>query len=109
MWRNWVLSHNSPPPPSDTFNPQNLYLNSAYPQWWQFITCTFCHFDWAHLSQNAFFLLVFGRLVEEEEGSFGVWATYLLCGIGGAVAAHLLGGCDPLPLFPITSTHPPPC
>jgi len=71
---------------------QNLYLNSAYPQWWQFITCTFCHFDWAHLSQNAFFLLVFGRLVEEEEGSFGVWATYLLCGIGGAVAAHLLGG-----------------
>jgi len=70
----------------------NLYLNSAHPQWWQFVTCTFCHFDWAHLSQNAFFLLVFGKLVEEEEGWFGLWASYLLCGVGGALASHLLGG-----------------
>jgi len=80
----------------DNFAGQNwvrsLYLNGRDPQWWQFITCTFCHYDWSHLSQNAFFLYVFGKFVEEEEGAFGVWAVYLLCGIGGAVASYLLGG-----------------
>ena len=28
-------------------------------------------------------------MVEEEEGAFGVWATYLLCGVGGTLASYL--------------------
>jgi len=71
---------------------QSLYLNGANPQWWQFLTCTFCHYNWAHLSQNAFFLYVFGKLVEEEEGAGGVWVYYLICGLGGALASYFLGG-----------------
>lgn len=27
--------------------------------------------------------------MEEEEGALGVWATYLLCGIGGCAASYL--------------------
>ena len=27
--------------------------------------------------------------VEEEEGALGVWATYLLCGLGGCLASYL--------------------
>lgn len=38
---------------------------------------------------NSFSLLVFGRMVEEEEGAFGVWMTYLVCGIGGSLASYL--------------------
>ena len=40
-------------------------------------------------SGNAFALLVFGRMVEEEEGWLGVWLTYLLAGVGGTVASYL--------------------
>lgn len=55
----------------------------------QFVTATFMHANWAHLSSNAFALLTFGRMVEEEEGAFGLWATYLLAGVGGTVASYL--------------------
>lgn len=27
--------------------------------------------------------------MEEEEGALGVWATYLLCGLGGCLASYL--------------------
>jgi len=67
-----------------------LYLHHAAPQWWQFLTCTFCHASWAHLSSNAFFLLVFGKAVEEEEGALGVWASYLATGAGASLASYLL-------------------
>ena len=43
-----------------------LYLNHARPAWWQYLTAAFCHGSWQHLSNNAFMLLVFGRIVEEE-------------------------------------------
>ena len=39
---------------------------------------------------NLFFLYVFGKLVEEEEGAFGVVASYLICGIGANIASMLL-------------------
>lgn len=68
---------------------QSLYLYHMRPHWWQFITCCFCHGDWGHLSGNLFSLYVFGRIVEEEGGVFGVWLTYLVCGVGGAVASYL--------------------
>ncbi|KAL4859452.1 Rhomboid-like protein 11 [Chlorella vulgaris] len=66
-----------------------LALNHWRPQWWQFVTATFVHANWQHLSSNAFALLVFGRMVEEEEGVFGLWATYLLAGVGGCIASYL--------------------
>lgn len=59
-----------------------LYLNHSYPQWWQFLTHMFAHASWQHISSNAFFLLTFGSFVEEVEGSFGVVAVYILCGLG---------------------------
>jgi len=68
---------------------QNLFLHHNHPQWWQFITAAFCHANWEHLSGNAFSLLIFGKIVEEEEGALGVWMTYLVCGAFGNVASWL--------------------
>ena len=59
-----------------------LYLDHVAPQWWQFITCSFCHASWAHLSSNTFLLYVFGKIVEEEEGIWGVWFTYIITAVG---------------------------
>ena len=42
--------------------------------------------SWSHISSNAFMLYVFGRSVEEEEGPFGVWATYIICALGTALS-----------------------
>jgi membrane associated rhomboid family serine protease len=67
-----------------------LYLQHTRWHWWQLVTCAFCHGSWDHLSSNLFFLLVFGKQVEEEEGAFGVWASYILCGAGASIASLLL-------------------
>jgi hypothetical protein len=69
---------------------KTLYLNHARPTWWQFATSTFCHANWAHLSSNIFFLYIFGKLIEEEEGAFGVWMSYLVTGIGANLASWFL-------------------
>eukprot|EP00899_Mesostigma_viride_P029608 jgi/Mesvir1/9832/Mv14235-RA.1 len=69
---------------------QGLYLNHARPQWFQFFTSMFCHASWEHLSSNVFSLYIFGKLVEEEEGMFGVLASYLVCGLGSSVVSYLL-------------------
>ncbi|KAK9820008.1 hypothetical protein WJX72_005045 [[Myrmecia] bisecta] len=65
-----------------------LFLDHAAPRWWQFITCAFCHASWDHISSNLFLLYFFGRIVEEEEGWFGVWGTYLICALGGSLASY---------------------
>ena len=59
-----------------------LYLNHAHPQWYQFLTHMFCHGNWQHISSNLFHLCVFGRLVEDTEGSAGVWFIFLVTGLG---------------------------
>lgn len=69
---------------------KSLYLNHLHPQWWQWVTSIFCHANWAHLSGNIFFLYVFGKIVEEEEGFFGVWFSYLFTGVVGGSPAALL-------------------
>ena len=46
-----------------------LYLQHSHPRWWQYVTSAFCHASWEHLSSNAFMLLIFGRIVEEEVGT----------------------------------------
>jgi hypothetical protein len=42
---------------------RGLYLYHGSPHWWQFITHSFCHGSWNHLSMNLFNLCVFGKLV----------------------------------------------
>lgn len=69
---------------------KSLYLNHMHPRWWQFVTSIFCHANWAHLSGNIFFLYVFGKIVEEEEGAFGVWFSYLFTGIGAGLASYIM-------------------
>ncbi|XP_058202098.1 rhomboid-like protein 11, chloroplastic [Rhododendron vialii] len=59
-----------------------LYFYHNRPTWYQFVTSTFCHANWNHLSSNLFFLYIFGKLVEEEEGSFALWLSYILTGAG---------------------------
>lgn len=71
---------------------QNLYLNHASPALYQFFTSMFCHVNWAHISGNLFFLYIFGKLVEEEEGTLGVVSSYIICGLGGSIMSFLFHG-----------------
>lgn len=78
---------------------QRLYLDHLAPRWWQFLTSSFCHASWAHLSNNTFLLYVFGKIVEEEEGLWGVWFTYIITAVGEdrtdacCVSVWQSGGC----------------
>lgn len=67
-----------------------LYLYHNWPAWYQFITATFCHANWNHLSSNLFFLYIFGKLVEEEEGNFALWLSYILTGAGANLVSWLV-------------------
>ncbi|KAK8961497.1 hypothetical protein KSP40_PGU018149 [Platanthera guangdongensis] len=67
-----------------------LYLYHNFPAWYQFITATFCHANWNHLSSNLFFLYIFGKLVEEEEGNFALWLSYILTGAGANLVSWLV-------------------
>ena len=63
-----------------SFISQHLYLSHSSPMPWQYLTATFCHASWAHLSQNGIMLYLFGRIVEEEEGTMSVIFAYLMTG-----------------------------
>lgn len=67
-----------------------LYLYHDLPNWYQFITATFCHVNWSHLSSNLFFLYIFGKLVEEEGGGFALWLSYLVTGAGANFVSWLI-------------------
>lgn len=67
-----------------------LYLYHSSWRPWQLVTALFFHGSFAHLSGNLFFLLVFGKLVEEKSGAVGVVLTYMLTGIFANVASLLL-------------------
>ncbi|KAA8521790.1 hypothetical protein F0562_012463 [Nyssa sinensis] len=67
-----------------------LYLYHNWPAWYQFVTATFCHANWNHLSSNLFFLYIFGKLVEEEEGNFGLWLSYIVTGAGANLVSWLV-------------------
>uniref|UniRef100_A0A804QQ26 Peptidase S54 rhomboid domain-containing protein n=1 Tax=Zea mays TaxID=4577 RepID=A0A804QQ26_MAIZE len=68
---------------------KSLYLYHAFPSWFQFVTSTFCHANWNHLSSNLFFVYIFGKLVEEEEGNFALWMSYILTGAGANLISWL--------------------
>ena len=72
-----------------SFISQYLYLNHSSPMPWQFLTAIFCHSSWEHFSQNGIMLYLFGRIVEEDEGTASVIAAYLLTG-AVAMLADLL-------------------
>ncbi|GJQ14006.1 hypothetical protein GpartN1_g5797.t1 [Galdieria partita] len=67
-----------------------LVLSHREPRWWQFVTYSFCHESWSHLSNNLFFLLIFGKLVEEEEGALGIIMSYCVCAFGSALLSWLV-------------------
>ncbi|KAL9338895.1 hypothetical protein Peur_067910 [Populus x canadensis] len=69
---------------------KSLYLYHNWPAWYQFVTATFCHASWEHLSSNLFFLYIFGKLVEEEEGNFALWLSYILTGVGANFVSWLV-------------------
>ncbi|GAA0176227.1 serine protease [Lithospermum erythrorhizon] len=69
---------------------KSLYLYHNMPVWYQFVTSTFCHYNWEHLSSNLFFLYIFGKLVEEEEGNFALWLSYIVTGAGANLVSWLL-------------------
>ncbi|KAJ7965989.1 Rhomboid-like protein [Quillaja saponaria] len=69
---------------------KGLYLYHNWPTWYQFLTATFCHANWKHLSSNLFFLYIFGKLVEEEEGNFALWLSYILTGVGANLVSWLV-------------------
>lgn len=68
---------------------RSLYLPLDGPSWYQYITSMFCHGSWLHLSGNMFFLYLFGKLIEEEEGLVGVLVTYLVTGLGAGIISVL--------------------
>ncbi|XP_021894862.1 rhomboid-like protein 11, chloroplastic isoform X3 [Carica papaya] len=69
---------------------KSLYLYHNWPAWYQFVTATFCHANWNHLSSNLFFLYIFGKLVEEEGGAFGLWLSYIFTGVGANIISWLI-------------------
>ncbi|XP_065851476.1 rhomboid-like protein 11, chloroplastic isoform X2 [Euphorbia lathyris] len=69
---------------------KSLYLYHNWPTWYQFVTATFCHASWEHLSSNLFFLYIFGKLVEEEEGNFALWLCYIVTGVGANLVSWLV-------------------
>jgi membrane associated rhomboid family serine protease len=69
---------------------KGLYLHHLCWRWWQLVTSLFLHGSFGHLSGNLFFLLVFGRFVEEKAGAAGVVLTYLVTGVFANLASLLL-------------------
>ncbi|PSR91245.1 Rhomboid-like protein [Actinidia chinensis var. chinensis] len=69
---------------------KDLYFYHNRPAWYQFVTSTFCHANWQHLSSNLFFLYIFGKLVEEDEGNFALWLSYILTGAGANLISWLV-------------------
>lgn len=80
----YVLDHLLP-----LINVRTLYLHHYNPQWYQFITSMFCHANWAHISGNLFFLYIFGKMIEEDQGPFMLIGCYLLCGLGANLLSYL--------------------
>jgi membrane associated rhomboid family serine protease len=62
----------------------------ALGEWWRLVTSTFVHVDLFHIFFNMFALWIFGPGLEQLLGRTRFIALYLLSGLAGSVAVHLL-------------------
>ncbi len=69
-------------------------------QAWRFVTYQFLHADFFHLLFNMIGVFFFAPLIEQHLGPRRFVVFYLVCGIGGAVAATLLGAIPGLGIMP---------
>lgn len=69
-------------------------------QVWRFVTYQFFHADFFHILFNMIGLFFFGPLIERWWGKRRFIAFYLLCGVGGAIVATLLGAIPGLDILP---------
>ena len=70
-------------------------------QVWRLLTYQFLHADFFHLLFNMIGVFFFGPLIEQRLGSKPFLFFYLLCGVGGAVIATILG---PIPgVLPVSA------
>jgi membrane associated rhomboid family serine protease len=67
----------------------DLWVRGAKPADYALVpvfTSMFLHAGWLHLLGNMWFLYIFGDNVEDRLGHFRYLVTYLLCGVGAALA-----------------------
>lgn len=57
---------------------------------WRFLTAVFLHFDIGHLLANLGVLAIVGPPLAHQLGASGFLVVFLLSGVGGNVASHLL-------------------
>lgn len=60
-------------------------------QLWRLMRSVLLHADLAHLLVNLVALWVLGRILEPWVGPVRLWCWFLLAGLGGSVASHLVG------------------
>ncbi len=70
-------------------------------QVWRFFTYQFIHAGFLHILFNMIGLYFFGPLLENWFGSKRFLAFYLVCGVGGAIVATLLGLIPGADIFPV--------
>lgn len=73
----------------------SLFLNHLKPEGYQFVTSLFFHGHYLHLSGNIFFLYVFGKIIEEEEGILGLMIAFFVCGITANVCDYFFSPQSP--------------
>lgn len=65
------------------------FVPAEWKRWGNLLTCMFLHNGWLHAIGNMFFLLLFGRLVEDSLGRAAFTALYLASGLLASMT-HLL-------------------
>lgn len=68
----------------------SLSLDHNRPKWWQVATSVLLHGDQHHLMGNMFNLLVFGKMAEEDMGSFGMLSSFFTCGVVSCIVSLLI-------------------
>jgi len=76
-------------PGLDVFIDQ-LYLEPLQIKVWQNFTYMFVHTDVSHLFFNLIGVFFIGNALETRMGSRGFLSFFCICGLGGAVATHLI-------------------